>query len=135
MNSDVTAKRAVQAKLRPLVQPHVHALHASKKTKKKLPPAIVSKLAMKDSLRTEEGAKRWWASIPCDVEFIRKWSPPIGHVTVANANGRFLAYYPGHHRMSCSWTKRGMEAASTSILRAIWSLHTNATFEECPLPF
>ena len=87
-----------------------------------------------DKLATKEGAQRWWSSIKGDGDWIRTWMPPGSNLFVDDANGRFRFGYKLEGPKSVSWYRRGLEAASTEVLRVLWGWHFRQTGEQCPIP-
>ena len=93
-----------------------------------------SKRSKPKTALTKVEAGRWWASVRGDMAFINAHAPPVGLCHQDDVAGRFLACYPGKRRKSVAWTRRGMKAASTLILRYMWGWHTEATGVQCPYP-
>ena len=76
--------------------------------------------------------KRWWASTTGDLSFVEQNGPGVGEVTLDQAEGRFRLLYPGFPRASVSWTTRGLNKASLTLLRQWWGFHKRATGSDAP---
>ena len=65
---------------------------------------------------------------------IEKFKPHLSHVKYQEEYGRAVIVYPERKNKSFSWTRRGMEGFTESVLSYVWAEHSFATGDMAPWP-